>query len=330
MRQADFVHLHVHSVYSLLHSTIRLPQLLERAKGYRLPALALTDHGNLFGAIEFYDQAYALGIKPILGCELGAEDGQAAETGEMRTSRRPGHVVLLAKNRRGYENLLKLLTHAHARGWQNEPAVPRSRLFDHHQGLILLSGCRRGDLAGPLLADDPDRAHARAARYREVFGKDRFFIELQPPRSDAHRRLNGELVQLGRSMDLQVVATANSHLLDAGDAELLRILAALRQGLTLGEIPSIPVLAFPAPEVMKAEFSHLPGAISTTLAIAERCNVDLELGRIHLPRFSVPHGESAEQVLANQAQAGLRERLAQEGAVPHRYSQRLEQELAVI
>jgi DNA polymerase-3 subunit alpha len=330
MRQADFVHLHVHSVYSLLHSTIRLPQLLERAKGFRLPALALTDHGNLFGAIEFYDQAYALGIKPILGCELGVEDGQAAETGEMRTSRRPGHVVLLAKNRRGYENLLKLLTHAHARGWQNEPAVPRSRLFDHHQGLILLSGCRRGDLAGPLLADDPDRAHARAARYREVFGKDRFFIELQPPRSDAHRRLNGELVQLGRSMDLQVVATANSHLLDAGDAELLRILAALRQGLTLGEIPSIPVLAFPAPEAMKAEFSHLPGAISTTLAIAERCNVDLELGRIHLPRFSLPQGESAEQVLAKQARAGLRERLAQGGAVAHRYSQRLEQELAVI
>jgi DNA polymerase-3 subunit alpha len=330
MRQADFVHLHVHSVYSLLHSTIRLPQLLERAKGYRLPALALTDHGNLFGAIEFYDQAYALGIKPILGCELGVDDDQAAAAGEMRTSRRAGHVVLLVKNRRGYENLLKLLTHAHARGWQNEPAVPRSRLFDHHQGLILLSGCRRGYLAGPLVADDADRAHARAAAYREVFGKDRFFIELQPPRSDADRRLNGELVQLGRTMDLQVVATANSHLLDAGDAELLRILAALRQGLTLEEIPSVPVLAFPAPEVMKAEFSHLPVAISTTLAIAERCNVDLELGRIHLPRFSVPHGEGAEQVLTEQARAGLRERLGQGGAVPDRYSQRLEHELAVI
>jgi DNA polymerase III subunit alpha len=330
MRQADFVHLHVHSVYSLLHSTIRLPQLFERAKGYRLPALALTDHGNLFGAIEFYDQAYALGIKPILGCELGVDDDQAAEAGEMRTSRRAGHVVLLVKNRRGYENLLKLLTHAHARGWQNEPAVPRSRLFDHHQGLILLSGCRRGDLAGPLVADDPDRAHARGAAYREVFGKDRFFIELQPPRSDADRRLNGELVQLGRTMDLQVVATANSHLLDAGDTELLRILAALRQGLTLDEIPPFPVLAFPAPEVMKAEFSDLPGAISTTLAIAERCNVDLELGRIHLPRFSLPHGEGAEQVLGEQARAGLRERLAQGGAVPDRYSQRLEHELAVI
>ncbi|HVO83241.1 MAG TPA: DNA polymerase III subunit alpha, partial [Syntrophobacteria bacterium] len=330
MRQADFVHLHVHSVYSLLHSTIRLPQLLERAKVYRLPALALTDHGNLFGAIEFYDQAYALGIKPILGCELGVDDGEAAEADEMRTSRRAGHVVLLATNRRGYENLLKLLTHAHGRGWQNEPTVRRRRLFDHHQGLILLSGCRRGDLAGPLLADDPDRTHARAADYREVFGKDRFFIELQPPRSDAHRRLNGELVQLGRTMDLQVVATANSHLLDAGDAELLRILAALRQGLTLEEIPSVPVLAFPAPEVMKAEFSHLPVAISTTLAIAERCNVDLELGRIHLPRFSVPHGEGAEQVLTEQARAGLRERLGQGGAVPDRYSQRLEHELAVI
>jgi DNA polymerase-3 subunit alpha len=330
MRQADFVHLHVHSVYSLLHSTIRLPQLLERAKGYRLPALALTDHGNLFGTIEFYDQAYALGMKPILGCELGVDDGQAAEAGEMRTSRRAGHVVLLATNRRGYENLLKLLTHAHGPGWQNEPAVPRSRLFDHHQGLILLSGCRRGDLTGPLLADDPDRARARAEGYREVFGKDRFFVELQPPLSDAHRRLNGELVQLGRTMDLQVVATANSHLLDAADAELLRILTALRKGLTLEEIPPVPVLAFPAPEVMKTEFSHLPGAISNTLAIAERCNVDLELGRVHLPRFPLPRGERAQDVLAEQARAGLRERLGQGGAVPHRYSQRLEHELAVI
>ena len=330
MRRTDFVHLHVHSVYSLLHSTIRLPQLLERAKAYRLPALALTDHGNLFGAIEFYEQAYAFGIKPILGCELGVDDGQAAEAGDLRTSRRAGHVVLLAKNRRGYENLFKLLTQAHARGWRNEPAVPRSRLFDHHQGLILLSGCRRGDLAGPLLADDPDRANARAKGYREVFGKDRFFIELQPPLSDAHRRLNGELVQLGRTMDLQVVATANSHLLDARDAELLRILVALRQGLTLEEIPVLPVLAFPTPEVMKTEFSHLPGAISTTLAIAERCNVDLELGRIHLPRFSLPHGESAQQVLAEQARAGLQERLVHGGAVPQRYSQRLEHELAII
>ena len=330
MRQAEFVHLHVHSVYSLLQSTIRLPQLLERAKAYRLPALALTDHGNLFGAIEFYEQAYALGIKPILGCELGVDEGQAAEAGEIRAPRRAGHVVLLAKNRRGYENLLKLLTHAHARGWQNEPAVPRSRLFDHHQGLILLSGCRRGDVAGPFLGDDPDRAHARAAGYREVFGKDRFFIEVQPPLSDAHQRLNGELVQLARTMDLQVVATANSHLLDSGDAELLRILAALRHGLTLEEISPAPVLPFPAPEVMKAGFSHLPGAISTTLAIAERCNVDLELGRTHLPGFSLPHGESAQQVLAEQARAGLRERVARGAAVPHRYSQRLEYELPVI
>jgi DNA polymerase-3 subunit alpha len=330
MRQADFVHLHVHSVYSLLHSTIRLPQLLERAKAYRLPALALTDHGNLFGAIEFYDQAYALGIKPILGCELGVDDGQAAEAGDTRTSRRAGHVVLLAKNRRGYENLLKLLTHAHRPGWQNEPAVPRSRLFDHHQGLILLSGCRRGDLTGPLLADDPERARARAAGYREVFGKDGFFVELQPALGDAHRRLNGELVKLGRAMDVQLVATANSHLLDTAEVELLRILTALRRGLTLEEIPSLPVLAFPAPEIMKAGFSHLPGAISNTLAIAERCNVDLELGRIHLPRFPLPQGEGAQEALTEQARVGLRERLAQGGAAPHRYSQRLEHELAVI
>jgi len=330
MRQADFVHLHVHSVYSILQSTIRLPQLLERARSYRLPALALTDHGNLFGAIEFYDQAYALGIKPILGCELGIDEGQAAEAGEMRSPRRADHVVILAKNRRGYANLIRLLTLAHSKNWQGEPSVSRSLLLDHHQGLIVLSGCCRGDIAGCLLADDRERAQRRAARYLEVFGRDRFFIEVQPPLTDEHRRLNGALVDLARGMAIQVVATANSHLLDPDDREVLRILAALRQGVTLEEAAPLPTLAFPPPEAMKAEFAHLPEAIANTLAIAERCNVDLELGKIRLPRFPLSQGQTAQAALAEQARSGLGERLKKGAAPPLRYSQRLDRELEAV
>ena len=330
MRQADFVHLHVHSVYSLLQSTIRLPQLLERARSYRVPALALTDHGNLFGAIEFYDQAYAVGIKPILGCELGIDEGQAAEAGEMRSPRRADHVVILAKNRRGYENLIRLVTLAHSKGWQGEPSISRSLLLDHHQGLILLSGCCRGDIAGCLLADDRERAQRRAARYLEVFGRDRFFIEVQPPLTHEHRRLNGALVDLARAMAVQVVATANSHLLDPEDGEVLRILAALRQGVTLEEAAPIPTLTFPPPEAMKAEFAHLPEAIANTVAIAERCNVDLDLGKIRLPRFPLPQGQTAQAALAEQARSGLGERLKKGAAPPLRYSQRLNRELEAV
>jgi DNA polymerase-3 subunit alpha len=330
MRQADFVHLHVHSVYSLLQSTIRLPQLLERARSYRLPALALTDHGNLFGAIEFYDQAYALGIKPIFGCELGVDEGEAAEGGEMRSPRRANHMVILAKNQRGYGNLIRLLTLAHSKRWQGEPSVPRSLLLDHHQGLILLSGCDRGDIAGCLLAEDREQAQIRASRYLEVFGRDRFFIEVQPSLTKEQRRLNGALVDLARAMALQVVATANSHLLDPNDEEVLRILAALRQGLTLEEVGPVPTLPFPSPEAMKTEFSHLPDAIANTLTIAERCNVDLELGKIRLPRFSLPRGQDAQRELAEQTRTGLRERLQQGTAPPPRYSQRLDRELDAI
>jgi DNA polymerase-3 subunit alpha len=330
MRQADFVHLHVHSVYSLLQSTIRLPQLLEKARSYRLPALALTDHGNLFGAIEFYDQAYSLGIKPIFGCELGIEKGEAEDAGELRSPRQANHVVILAKNRRGYENLVRLLTLAHGKGWQGEPGVSRDLLLDHHQGLILLSGCRRGDIAGCLLAEDRELARRRAARYLEVFGRARFFIEVQPPLTDEHRRLNGALVDLARAMDLQVVATANSHLLDPEDGEVLRILAALRQGLTLEEVAFVSTSAFPSPEAMKAEFSHLPEAIANTLAIAERCNLDLELGKVRLPRFPLPRGQTAQAVLAEQARSGLCERLQKGTPPPSRYSQRLDRELGAI
>ena len=217
MRQADFVHLHLHSAYSLLQSTIRLPQLVERARQYRLPALAITDHGNLFGCIEFYDLAYDKGIKPIIGCELTVAPIDGTESEQESTTDSADHLVLLARNLKGYRNLLKLVTEAHSQGWQQRPRITTTQLYDHHQGLIILSGCQRGEIPRRLLQDDHQRAKKRAAEYLEVFGSESFFIELQPPVTDADRSLNDSLLNLARQLDLQVVATANCHALDAGD-----------------------------------------------------------------------------------------------------------------
>jgi len=331
MRQADFVHLHLHSAYSLLQSTIRLPQLVERARQYRLPALAITDHGNLFGCIEFYDLAYNKGIKPIIGCELTVDPIDETESEQEGSTDSANHLVLLARNLKGYQNLLKLVTAAHSQGWQQRPRITTSQLYDHHQGLIILSGCQRGEIPTRILQDDHQRAKVRAAEYLEVFGSESFFIELQPPVTEADRTLNDSLLSLARQLDLQVVATANCHALDVGDSDLVRILAAIRLGIPVKEIPPPAEHGFRSPEEMKAEFAHLPEAIASTIAIAERCNLDLDLGRFHLPKLPLEKGQEAMTVLRQQAEEGLRQRLSSNRTeAKSDYSQRLDYELKTI
>ncbi len=330
MRQADFVHLHLHSAYSLLQSTIRLPQLVKKAREYRLPALAVTDHGNLFGCIEFYELAYSNGIKPIIGCELIVDPTVAAESEKANSAESANHIVLLARNRKGYQNLLQLITKAHSQGWQQEPRITSDQLHQHHQGLIILSGCQRGEIPTRLLKEDQQGAEAKAVEYVEVFGREFFFIELQPARTDVHRILNERLLSLARQLNLEVVATANSHTIDPGEAELVRILTAIRLGTTVKEIPPPLEHGFLSPEEMKAEFAHLPEAIATTMTIAERCNVDLDLGKIHLPKFLLEKGQDAGAILRQQAVEGLHAQLSTSRPDDGDYSKRLDAELQTI
>jgi DNA polymerase-3 subunit alpha len=330
MRQADFVHLHLHSAYSLLQSTIRLPQLVKRAREYRLPALAITDHGNLLGCIEFYELAYSNGIKPIIGCELIVGPTDEAES-EVTSSAEPAtHIVLLARNRKGYQNLLQLITEAHSQGWQQEPRITSDQLYQHHQGLILLSCCHRGEIPVRLLKEEDQGAQAKAAEYVEVFGRESFFVELQPVRTDEHRTLNERLLSLARKLNLHVVATANSHTIDPGETYLVRILTAIRRGTTVKEIPPPLEHGFLSPEEMKAEFAHLPEAITTTMTIAERCNVDLDLGKIHLPKFSLEKGQDAMALLRQQAAEGLDAQLSSSRRGNGDYRKRLDAELDTI
>ena len=330
MRQADFVHLHLHSAYSLLQSTIRLPQLVKRAREYRLPALAITDHGNLFGCIEFYELAYSNGIKPIIGCELTVGPTEETESEKASSAEPATHIVLLARNRKGYQNLLQLITKAHSMGWQQEARISSDQLYQHHQGLIILSGCHRGEISARLLKEDQQGAEAKAAEYMEVFGREFFFVEMQPVRTDVHRTLNERLLSLARQLNLQVVATANSHTIDQGEADLVRILTAIRRGTTVKEIPPPLEHGFLSPEEMKAEFAHLPDAISTTMTIAERCNVDLDLGKIHLPKFFLKKGQDAMAYLREQAIEGLDAQLASNRPDAGDYRKRLDAELNTI
>ena len=331
MRQADFVHLHIHSAYSLLQSTIRLPQLVKKAREYRLPALAITDHGNLFGCVEFYDLAYSNGIKPIIGCELTVDALESVKPEESAVSEPANHLVILAKNRKGYQNLLQLTTQAHSRGWQQAPRVSRSQLYQLQQGLVILSGCRKGEIASLLSKEKYQKAKARAAEYLEVFGREDFFFELQPVLTEPNRRLNERLLALARQLDVQVVATANSHTLDPDEIELINILKAIRQGSTVDEISPSVEYGFLSPEEMKVEFNHVPEAIATTLTIAERCNLDLDLGKIKIPRFPLEKGQEAIAVLGQKAREGLREQLfAHQPEVGSDYNQRLATELKKI
>jgi DNA polymerase-3 subunit alpha len=330
MRQADFVHLHLHSAYSLLQSTIRLPQLVKKAREYRLPALALTDHGNLFGCIEFYDLAYSNGIKPIIGCELAVGPTDETESEKASSAESANHIVLLARNRKGYQNLLQLITNAHSQGWQQEPRITSDQLYQNHQGLIILSGCHRGEIATRLLKEDQQGARAKVAEYVEVVGRDCFFVELQPVRTDVHRILNEKLLSLARQLNLEVVATANSHTIDPREADLVRILTAIGRGTTVREIPSPLEHGFLSPEEMKAEFAHLPEAITTTMTIAERCNVDLDLGKIHLPKFFLEKGQNAMALLRQQAVEGLHAQLAASRPDSGDYRKRLDAELKTI
>ncbi len=331
MRQADFVHLHLHSAYSLLQSTIRLPQLVKKAREYRLPALAITDHGNLFGCIEFYDLAYSSGIKPIIGCELAVDSFEGVDPERPGNSEPTNHIVLLARNRRGYQNLLQLITKAHSQGWQQEPRVSTNHLYEHKRGLTILSGCHRGEVASLLSKDDHQGAKARAAEYLEVFGREDFFIELQPVLTEPNRILNERLLALARLLDVQVVATANSHTLDPGEVELINILKAIRLGTTVEEIPPSVEYGFLSPEEMKVEFNHLPEAIAATLVIAERCNLDLDLGKIHIPQFPLEKGQEAMAVLGQKAREGLQQQLlANQLEVDSDYNQRLDMELKKI
>ncbi|MBW2618629.1 MAG: DNA polymerase III subunit alpha, partial [Deltaproteobacteria bacterium] len=337
MAAAEFVHLHVHSHYSLLDGAIKLDKLFRRAKELDFPAVALTDHGNLHGAIEFYTLGRQSGVKPIIGCEVYVAPGDRRDK-----EHRPGqpvhhHLVLLAENNAGYQNLLKIVTDAYFNGFYYKPRTDLNYLAEHHQGLIALSACLHGEVAANLVQDRQDEARAAAGRLADIFGRKSFYIEVQDAGIPEQAAINPQLLKLANDLDLAAVATNDCHYLDREDAEAHDVLLAIQTGKQIDDDKrlrfSSDLLYFRPPEEMVERFRFQPELARNTLAVAERCQVELSLGEHHFPRFPLPQGQTAEEVLREKAMEGLAwrfESLALGAEKQEAYSRRLDQELGVI
>lgn len=341
MQHSNFVHLHLHTQYSLLDGAIRLEELFTMARDYRMPAVAMTDHGNMFGAIEFYRQATRYGLKPIIGCEVYVAPGSRFERTAGGIQEASYHLILLVKDNKGYRNLCKLVTAGYLEGFYYRPRIDKEILFSHNEGLIALSACLHGEI--PCLLSNGDREKARkvAAEFKEVFDDKRFFLELQHNGIPEQKKVNEGLLELARAMDIPLVATNDCHYIRKEEARSHDILLCIQTGKTVNTSDRLRFQTdefyFKSPQEMEQAFHGYPDTIRNTIEIAERCNLDIRFGEYHLPHFPIPEGETLVSYLEKEAKKGLEERLktTEEGAVDMErvrgiYYERLEKELQVI
>jgi DNA polymerase-3 subunit alpha len=328
----SFVHLHVHSEYSLLDGFSNIKKLVKRAAELDMPAIGLTDHGTMFGVIDFYNAATAAGIKPIIGIEsyLAARGMQERDP---QADKKSTHLLLLAENETGYKNLLKLASAAQMDGFYYYPRVDHELLAQHAEGLICTSGCMSAEV--PRLINQQNVAGARRQLdwYFEVFGPDHFFLELQQHELPELDRINQTLLELGPHYKARYVATNDVHYINPEDARLQDILLAIQTGCVLGDPNRMRMSSssyyLRTPAEMSRLFSEVPEALSNTLLIAERCNVDLGFKGYHLPEFHVPDGTTPDSYLRKLCEEGLISRCGERANDPV-YRQRLEYELGVI
>src|SRR3989344_2791291 len=297
----NFVHLHVHSHYSLLDGLPKIPDLVRKTKELGMDAIALTDHGVMYGVIEFYKKARAEGIHPIIGEEFyltpGSRHEKLGRAADVRY-----HLTLLAENKTGYQNLVSLTTHAHLEGFYYKPRIDKELLRKHHGGLICLSGCMNGEIPRTLAAGDTSRARDLVREYQEIFGKDNFFIEIwHHPSVPGSAETKEKLIELAREMDLPLVATHDVHYLEPEDKEAQDILVAVQTGSRVGEEDrltlSLADLHLASPEEMAVFFKDTPEALENTVRIAQRWSVEIELGALQLPHFDVPDKKTPEEYM---------------------------------
>ncbi|MDA8218885.1 MAG: DNA polymerase III subunit alpha, partial [Dehalococcoidales bacterium] len=325
-----FTHLHVHTEFSLLDGMAKIDALLARAKEYGMGALAITDHGVMYGAVDFYLAARAAGVKPIVGCEVYvAPNGRLDKRGKADAS--PYHLTLLAKDLTGYRNLTKLTTKAHLEGFYYKPRVDRELLAEHGEGLIALSGCATGEVAQRLLEKDRDGARQALRNLLDAFGRENVYVEVQEHHIPEFAGLNEALVGLAREMKLPIVAACDTHYVNADDAESHEILLCIQTNTTMDSAKRMRMSGdgyhLLSPREMEALFPDLPEALANTEAVAERCNLEMETGNLHLPPFKVPDGYTPETYLEALCRDGLKRRYER---VTPEVQQRLSHELGVI
>jgi DNA polymerase-3 subunit alpha len=338
----QFVHLHLHTEYSLLDGACRIEELLDQAVRLGMPAVAVTEHGNLFSAIAFHDEARRRGIKPILGCEVYVAPGS-----RLARSGPPGeaahHLVLLAETREGFQQLIKLVSAGYTEGFYYRPRIDKDLLAQHARGLIGLSSCLKGEVASELRADQVARAREAAATYRDILGRDNFFLELQYQGIDEQRVVNAGLISLAAELGLELVATNDVHYLRQSDWRSHDVLLCIGTGKSVRDADRLRYhgdqFYLKSAEEMAALFGEYPAALRNTVAIAERCNVDLTATETYLPEFHVPPPFTVEQYFEHVVREGFARRLprlralAARGALKHslaEYEARLAYEIGMI
>jgi len=330
---SEYVPLHLHTEYSLLDGGIKIDDLIAKAKEYNLAALAITDHGNMFGAIEFYKKVSKAGLKPIIGCEAYIAPKSRFDRGSSNESAEPSfHLILLCKDTNGYKNLSRLMSKAYLEGFYYKPRIDKDILSQYSGGLIGLSSCLKGEIPRYLAAGQVDRARNAALEYRKILGADNFYLEIQSNELPEQDEVNRLLIELGRDLHIPLVATNDCHYLNRSDAKAHEVLLCIQTGKTMNDADrmkfSKDTFYFKSPQEMKDVFKDVPDAVVNSKMIAEKCNLDFTFNEFKLPRFTVPEGEKVNMYLQKLAESGLRKKL--KGNMPDNYLERLESELAMI
>ncbi|HEY4481378.1 MAG TPA: DNA polymerase III subunit alpha, partial [Candidatus Brocadiaceae bacterium] len=331
MSNNNFVHLHVHSEYSLLDGACKISDLVDKAVQLKMSALALTDHGNMFGAIEFYEAEKSRGIKPILGYEAYVAQRSRFDK-ESKNGKEPlGHITLLAENNEGYRNLLKLTTSGYLEGFYYKPRIDKALLKTLSRGIICLSGCMTSEINRYLKNNRPEEALSIAKEYRDIFGPDHFFLEVQNNNLEQQASLVSGATEIANKLGIPLVATNDIHYMNMDDATAHDALLCINTGKHLADVQRLRFgtneFYFKNFQEMNAIFQNLPEAIENTLKIADRCNVEMTFGKLHLPKFTPPQGMTNNAYLRKLCDEGATQKY---GSITQNIRERLDYELKVI
>jgi len=330
MAVPEFAHLHVHTEYSMLDGAVRAADLMRKVSASGMKAVGMTDHGVLYGAVEFYKEAQKAGVKPLLGCELYIAPGSMHEKKASSGKDAAFHLTVLAETNEGWANLIKLVSAAHLEGFYYKPRVDKDLLARHAKGLIGLSGCLKGEISSAILDGDPKRGRELTAQYRDIFGPENFFVEIHDHGMDAQREVNPHLVRWAGDLGLGLVAANDVHFLERAHHEAHDVMVCIGTGANVADerrLRYLPELYLKTPEEMASIFGDLPEALSNTARIAERCGVTMDFGQSRFPVFEPPAGKTREGYLRELCEEGFRRRY---GAGTPELRERLGYELGVL
>jgi DNA polymerase III subunit alpha len=338
---SNFVHLHLHSGFSLLDGACDHASLAKKAAELKMPAVAVTDHGNLFGAMGFYDAAKKAGVKPIIGCEMYIAKTNHKDRDP--ASGRPNHLIVLCENEKGYRNLVKLVSKGYLDGFYYKPRVDKELLREHSEGLIGLSACLNGEVSANVLAGRVEQAEKAASEYQDIFGKDRFFLEIHDHGLEKQRKIIPDMLKIGERTGIKVAATNDCHYMEKDDSRAHDILLCIQTGKTVNDPNRMKFYTdqfyFKSRHDMDQVFGEIPNVLDQTVEIAERCNLKLQPVANPFPEFVVPPGYTIDTYFAKVVRDGYQDRLeylkplADRGALKHplsAYEARLEEEIKII